>query len=55
MDLYFYPRDDTPGCTAEACSFRDANREMQIALKGNDFREGVASFVEKRPPRFTGT
>jgi len=27
--LYFYPRDDTPGCTAEACSFRDANHEMQ--------------------------
>src|SRR5437763_14006695 len=27
--LYFYPRDDTPGCAAEACSFRDANREMQ--------------------------
>ena len=23
------PKDDTPGCTAEACSFRDANREMQ--------------------------
>lgn len=22
--LYFYPRDDTPGCTAEACAFRDA-------------------------------
>lgn len=22
--LYFYPRDNTPGCTAEACSFRDA-------------------------------
>ncbi len=22
--LYFYPRDDTPGCTKEACSFRDA-------------------------------
>src|SRR4051794_28522874 len=21
--LYFYPRDDTPGCTREACSFRD--------------------------------
>jgi enoyl-CoA hydratase/carnithine racemase len=32
----------------------DANREMQIALKGSDFREGVASFMEKRPPRFTG-
>jgi peroxiredoxin Q/BCP len=22
--VYFYPRDDTPGCTTEACSFRDA-------------------------------
>src|SRR6266568_4166085 len=32
----------------------DANREMQVALKGSDFREGVASFMEKRPPRFTG-
>ena len=32
----------------------DANREMQIALKGSDFREGVASFVEKRAPKFTG-
>ena len=21
--LYFYPKDDTPGCTKEACSFRD--------------------------------
>jgi thioredoxin-dependent peroxiredoxin len=27
--LYFYPKDDTPGCTLEACSFRDANHEMQ--------------------------
>ncbi len=27
--LYFYPKDDTPGCTKEACSFRDANRDMQ--------------------------
>lgn len=26
--LYFYPKDDTPGCTAEACSFRDANQVM---------------------------
>ena len=24
-----FSKDDTPGCTAEACSFRDANREMQ--------------------------
>lgn len=27
--LYFYPKDDTPGCVAEACSFRDANHVMQ--------------------------
>jgi peroxiredoxin Q/BCP len=27
--LYFYPRDDTPGCTKEACGFRDSNRELQ--------------------------
>jgi len=23
--IYFYPKDDTPGCTAEACSFRDSH------------------------------
>ncbi len=27
--LYFYPRDDTPGCTAEACSFRDQYGDIQ--------------------------
>jgi len=27
--VYFYPKDDTPGCTKEACGFRDANRELQ--------------------------
>jgi peroxiredoxin Q/BCP len=27
--LYFYPRDDTPGCTKEACGFRDAWRELK--------------------------
>jgi thioredoxin-dependent peroxiredoxin len=26
--LYFYPRDDTPGCTAEACAFRDRKAEL---------------------------
>jgi Peroxiredoxin len=29
--LYFYPKDDTPGCTAEACSLRDVNTELQKA------------------------
>jgi thioredoxin-dependent peroxiredoxin len=27
--LYFYPRADTPGCTKEACEFRDTYRQMQ--------------------------
>jgi len=27
--LYFYPTDDTPGCTKEACGFRDANKDLQ--------------------------
>lgn len=27
--LYFYPKDDTPGCTTEACNFRDSFRELQ--------------------------
>ena len=27
--LYFYPKDDTPGCTAEACSFRDQYEDFK--------------------------
>jgi thioredoxin-dependent peroxiredoxin len=27
--VYFYPKDDTPGCTVEACGFRDANTQIQ--------------------------
>src|SRR3954464_11382746 len=26
--LYFYPKDDTPGCTTEACEFRDLNADI---------------------------
>jgi peroxiredoxin Q/BCP len=29
--LYFYPKDDTPGCTAEACSLRDGFAAIQAA------------------------
>lgn len=29
--VYFYPADDTPGCTAEACSFRDAYEDFTDA------------------------
>ena len=29
--LYFYPRDNTPGCTTEACDFRDQHSALQKA------------------------
>jgi peroxiredoxin Q/BCP len=43
--LYFYPKDDTPGCTVEACSFRDANHVMQqrgIVVLGVS-KDGISS------------
>jgi len=47
--LYFYPKDDTPGCTAEACSFRDnyqsLTREGFIVL-------GVSTDDEKSHLKF---
>lgn len=47
--LYFYPKDDTPGCTAEACSFRDnyqsLTREDFIVL-------GVSTDDEKSHLKF---
>ena len=27
--VYFYPKDETPGCTAEACSFRDSYEDFK--------------------------
>src|SRR6476619_6589844 len=29
--LYFYPKDETPGCTAEACTFRDSYEDFKAA------------------------
>lgn len=57
--LYFYPEDDTPGCTTEACNFRDA-REV-IAELGNaevvgiskDSVESHKKFVDKYGLNFT--
>ena len=50
--LFFYPRDDTPGCTKEACAFRDRYDEMQelsAQLFGvsADSAESHAKFKEK--------
>ncbi|MFM8582672.1 MAG: peroxiredoxin, partial [Planctomycetaceae bacterium] len=27
--VYFYPKDDTPGCTKEACAFRDQKKQLE--------------------------
>lgn len=43
--LYFYPKDDTPGCTTEACEFRDSDKillERGIVVLGVS-RDSVAS------------
>ena len=50
--LYFYPKDDTPGCTVEACSFRDGFakfRKAGIEVLGvsPDSPESHAKFVRK--------
>ncbi len=48
--LYFYPMDDTPGCTAQACSLRDVNRD--IAAKGAAIL-GVSAQNEASHQKFT--
>jgi peroxiredoxin Q/BCP len=46
--LYFYPEDDTPGCTTEACSFRDDYAQLQekgLAVAGVS-KDSVASHAK---------
>jgi len=50
--IYFYPKDDTPGCTTEACAFRDdvyQLRRMNVALLGvsTDDVNSHKEFAEK--------
>ena len=47
--LYFYPKDDTPGCTAEACSFRD---NYQSLLSKGFQVIGVSTDDEKSHKKF---
>jgi peroxiredoxin Q/BCP len=50
--LYFYPKDDTPGCTKEACGFRDAWSEVKklkaiVLGVSADGAESHAKFIDK--------
>ncbi|MDQ5820766.1 MAG: thioredoxin-dependent thiol peroxidase [Actinomycetota bacterium] len=56
--LYFYPRDDTPGCTKEACAFRDAYdeylaRDAVILGVSRDTEESHTKFKAKYELPFT--
>ena len=56
--LYFYPRDDTPGCTKEACSFRDAfaqfkRRNIRILGVSVDSEASHSKFTAKYKLPFT--
>jgi len=48
--LYFYPKDDTPGCTKQACSLRDHNAE--IRARGAEIL-GVSTQDQSSHQRFT--
>ncbi|MEM6854080.1 MAG: thioredoxin-dependent thiol peroxidase [Planctomycetota bacterium] len=55
--LYFYPKDSTPGCTKEACAFRDAAKDLQKAgavvfgVSPDDVKSH-AKFAEKQSLNF---
>lgn len=56
--VYFYPKDDTPGCTKEACSIRDAHVDfsrLNVVILGisSDSVESHKKFAEKYNLPFT--
>ena len=56
--LYFYPKDDTPGCTKEACSFRDAfakfkKRGIEVLGISPDSEASHKKFTSKYKLPFT--
>ncbi|OJH41808.1 peroxiredoxin [Cystobacter ferrugineus] len=56
--LYFYPKDDTPGCTAQACSFRDAYEDFiqagaEVIGVSSDETSSHESFAAKHRLPFT--
>ena len=55
LALYFYPKDNTSGCTAEACSLRDGYKELQAAgyevvgvSKDNARQQQFGGWAEKK-------
>ncbi|MCB2208383.1 MAG: peroxiredoxin [Bacteroidetes bacterium] len=56
--IYFYPKDDSPGCTKQACSFRDQYEDfvdldaMVIGISSDDMKSHKA-FAEKHQLNFT--
>ena len=55
--LYFYPKDDTPGCTKEACAFRDDiatlnHLDVQVLGVSVDTTESHAEFADKYSLQF---
>ncbi len=58
MVIYFYPKDDTPGCTKEACSFRDSyeeftDRNVEVIGISADDVESHQNFAKKYNLPFT--
>jgi peroxiredoxin Q/BCP len=56
--LYFYPKDDTPGCTKEACSFRDAfsdfrKHDIEVIGISTDSEASHKKFTTKYQLPFT--
>jgi peroxiredoxin Q/BCP len=56
--VYFYPKDDTPGCTAEACTFRDQFTEFsdagaEVIGISSDSEASHRAFAEKHRLPFT--
>ena len=56
--LYFYPKDDTPGCTKESCAFRDGYQDFQDAGAevigvSSDSAESHGKFAAKHRLPFT--
>jgi len=56
--LYFYPKDDTPGCTAEACDFRDnyqglQAKDIEVLGVSVDDEKSHQKFITKHSLPFT--